>query len=159
MNQNCNEQFLNDIIKVELVLASACTFSIPFSIPEISTIGGTVGSASLKVAASAQQGVDDGEYEQQPVLKQQDKREAAGTLVQHSVQVAVTAGHADVRSKVAALQYKDFNVVLTTQDGLRYLIYSLPATSQVMIDEQGVDDTLTLKITSQSLNHIIRITE
>lgn len=158
MNQNCNEQFLNDIIKVELVLASACTFSIPFSIPGISAIGGTVGSALLKVAASAQQG-DDGEYEQQPVLKQQDKREAAGTLVQHSVQVAVTAGHADVRSKVAALQYKDFNVVLTTQDGLRYLIYSLPATSQVMIEEQGVDDTLTLKITSQSLNHIIRITE
>jgi hypothetical protein len=158
MNQNCNEQFLNDIIKVELVLASACAFSIPFSIPGISTIGGTVGSASLKIAASAQEG-DDGEYEQQPVLKQQDKREAAGTLVQHSVQVAVTAGHADVRSKVAALQYKDFNVVLTTQDGLRYLIYSLPATSQVMIEEQGVDDTLTLKITSQSLNHIIRITE
>lgn len=158
MNQNCNEQFLNDIIKVELVLASACAFSIPFSIPGISTIGGTVGSASLKVAASAQEG-DDGEYEQQPVLKQQDKREAAGTLVQHSVQVAVTAGHAEVRSKVAALQYKDFNVVLTTQDGLRYLIYSLPATSQVMIEEQGVDDTLTLKITSQSLNHIIRITE
>lgn len=158
MNQNCNEQFLNDIIKVELVLASACAFSIPFSIPGISTIGGTVGSASLKVAASAQEG-DDGEYEQQPVLKQQDKREAAGTLVQHSMQVAVTAGHADVRSKVAALQYKNFNVVLTTQDGLRYLIYSLPATSQVMIDEQGVDDTLTLKITSQSLNHIIRITE
>lgn len=158
MNQNCNEQFLNDIIKVELVLASACAFSVPFSIPKISTIGGTVGSASLKVAASAQEG-DDGEYEQQPVLKQQDKREAAGTLVQHSVQVAVTAGHADVRSKVAALQYKDFNVVLTTQDGLRYLIYSLPATSQVMIDEQGVDDTLTLKITSQSLNRIIRITE
>ena len=157
MNQNCNEQFLNDIIKVELVLASACAFSIPFSIPGISTIGGTVGSASLKVAASAQDG-DDGEYEQNPVPKQQDKREAAGTIVQHSMQVAVTAGHADVRSKVAALQYKDFNVVLTTQDGLRYLIYSLPATSQVMIEEQGVDDTLTLKITSQSLNRIIRIT-
>lgn len=156
MEKSCLEQFLADIVRVKLIPASACSFPIPFQIGGITTMSGTLGQAALELSLAASEG-DDGEYETAPVLKQTERREAAGTIVQHELQVAVTAGFSDVRRAVADVQHKDFHLVLVTSDGDQYLCYALPNTAQVLMDEQGVGNTATVKVTLQSMSHCILI--
>lgn len=166
MIQNCNEQLLDDVVRVDLVLASECKIDIPFQIAltEMAgtrVIGGSavdiIGAPGLSLAYNVQDG-DDGEIDSAPVLKQTDKQVAAGIVVTHDLQVPVTAGFEATRIAVEGLQMRHFHVVLTTQDGVRYLLYSLPNTSLLLLDEQDVNRTATVKVTLQSMSHVIRLT-
>lgn len=166
MIQNCNEQLLDDVVRVDLVLASECKINIPFQIA-LTEMAGTrvvngspvdiIGAPGLSLAYNVQDG-DDGEIETPPVLKQTDKQVAAGIVVTHDLQVPVTAGFEATRIAVEGLQTRHFHVVLTTQDGVRYLLYSLPNTSLLLLDEQDVNRTATVKVTLQSMSHVIRLT-
>ena len=166
MIQNCNEQLLDDVVRVDLVLASECKLVVPFQVAMIEmdgtyTEGGVtkdrIGAAGLSLAYNVQDG-DDGEIDSAPVLKQTDKQVAAGIVVTHDLQVPVTAGFEATRIAVEGLQTRHFHVVLTTQDGVRYLLYSLPNTSLLLLDEQDVNRTATVKVTLQSMSHVIRLT-
>lgn len=166
MIQNCNEQLLDDVVRVDLVLASECKIGIPFQIAltEMAgtrVVGGSptdiIGAPGLSLAYNVQDG-DDGEIDSAPVLKQTDKQVAAGIVVTHDLQVPVTAGFEATRIAVEGLQTRHFHVVLTTQDGVRYLLYSLPNTSLLLLDEQDVNRTATVKVTLQSMSHVIRLT-
>lgn len=166
MIQNCSEQILEDVVRVDLVKASLCDLPIPFNI-KVQEMAGTkvvdgqtvdrIGAASLSLAYSVQDG-DDGEIDSTPVLKQSEKRQTAGIVVTHDLQVPVTAGFQATRTAVAEMQEEDFHVVLTTGEGERYLCYALPNTSQVALDEQGVNQQMTVKITVQSVSHVVRLT-
>lgn len=166
MIQNCNEQLLDDVVRVDLVLASECKIDIPFQIaktdmPGTRVVNGSpvdiIGAPGLSLAYNVQDG-DDGEIDSAPVLKQTDKQVAAGIVVTHDLQVPVTAGFEATRIAVEGLQTRHFHVVLTTQDGVRYLLYSLPNTSLLLLDEQDVNRTATVKVTLQSMSHVIRLT-
>lgn len=166
MIQNCNEQLLDDVVRVDLVLASECKIDIPFQIAltemaGTKVVGGSptdiIGATGLSLAYNVQDG-DDGEIDSAPVLKQTDKQVAAGIVVTHDLQVPVTAGFEATRIAVEGLQTRHFHVVLTTQDGVRYLLYSLPNTSLLLLDEQDVNRTATVKVTLQSMSHVIRLT-
>lgn len=166
MIQNCNEQLLDDVVRVDLVLASECKIDIPFQIA-LTEMAGTrvvagsasdiIGAPGLSLAYNVQDG-DDGEIDSAPVLKQTDKQVAAGIVVTHDLQVPVTAGFEATRIAVKGLQMRHFHVVLTTQDGVRYLLYSLPNTSLLLLDEQDINRTATVKVTLQSMSHVIRLT-
>lgn len=166
MIQNCNEQLLDDVVRVDLVLASECKIDIPFQIAltemaGTKVVGGSatdiIGAPGLSLAYNVQDG-DDGEIDSAPVLKQTDKQVAAGIVVTHDLQVPVTAGFEATKTAVRGLQMRHFHVVLTTQDGVRYLLYSLPNTSLLLLDEQDVNRTATVKVTLQSMSHVIRLT-
>ena len=166
MIQNCNEQLLDDVVRVDLVLASECKIGIPFQIaktdmPGTRVVNGSpvdiIGAPGLSLTYNVQDG-DDGEIDSAPVLKQTDKQVAAGIVVTHDLQVPVTAGFEATRIAVEGLQTRHFHVVLTTQDGVRYLLYSLPNTSLLLLDEQDVNRTATVKVTLQSMSHVIRLT-
>ena len=166
MIQNCNEQLLDDVVRVDLVLASECKIDIPFQIAltemaGTKVVGGSptdiIGAPGLSLAYNVQDG-DDGEIDSAPVLKQTDKQVASGIVVSHDLQVPVSAGFEATRIAVKGLQTRHFHVVLTTQDGVRYLLYSLPNTSLLLLDEQDVNRTATVKVTLQSMSHIIRLT-
>ena len=166
MIQNCNEQLLDDVVRVDLVLASECKIDIPFQIAMTEMagtrmVGGSptdiIGAPGLSLAYTVQDG-DDGEIDSAPVLKQTDKQVAAGIVVTHDLQVPVTAGFEATKTAVRGLQLRHFHVVLTTQDGVRYLLYSLPNTSLLLLDEQDVNRTATVKVTLQSMSHVIRLT-
>ena len=166
MIQNCNEQLLDDVVRVDLVLASECKIGIPFQIaktdmPGTRVVNGSpvdiIGAPGLSLAYHVQDG-DDGEIDSAPVLKQTDKQVAAGIIVTHDLQVPVTAGFEATKTAVRGLQMRHFHVVLTTQDGVRYLLYSLPNTSLLLLDEQDVNRTATVKVTLQSMSHVIRLT-
>ena len=166
MIQNCNEQLLDDVVRVDLVLASECKIGIPFQIaktdmPGTRVVNGSpvdiIGAPGLSLAYNVQDG-DDGEIDSAPVLKQTDKQVAAGIVVTHDLQVPVTAGFEATKTAVRGLQMRHFHVVLTTQDGVRYLLYSLPNTSLLLLDEQDVNRTATVKVTLQSMSHVVRLT-
>ena len=166
MIQNCNEQLLDDVVRVDLVLASECKIGIPFQIaktdmPGTRVVNGSpvdiIGAPGLSLAYNVQDG-DDGEIDSAPVLKQTDKQVAAGIVVTHDLQVPVTAGFEATRIAVEGLQTRHFHVVLTTDDGVRYLLYSLPQSSLLLLDEQDVNQKATVKVTLQSMSHVIRLT-
>jgi hypothetical protein len=81
-----------------------------------------------------------------------------GIVINHDLQVPVTAGFETTRTAVQGLQTRHFHVVLTTDDGTRYLLYSLPGSSLLLLDEQEVNQKATVKITLQSMSHVIRLT-
>ena len=166
MIQNCNEQILDDVVRVDVVLASLCDLPVPFNVRLTEMVctkvveGQTVdriGAPGLSIAYNVQDG-DDGEMESAPTLKQTDKQQAAGIVVAHDLQVPVTAGFEATRVAVEGLQTRHFHVVLTTQDGTRYLLYSLPNTSLLLLDEQDLNQKATVKLTLQSMSHVVRLT-
>lgn len=166
MIQNCNEQLLDDVVRVDLVLASECKIGIPFQIaktdmPGTRVVNGSpvdiIGAPGLSLAYNVQDG-DDGEIDSAPYLKQTEKQQAAGIVVTHDLQVPVTAGFEATRIAVEGLQTRHFHVVLTTDDGVRYLLYSLPQSSLLLLDEQDVNQKATVKVTLQSMSHVIRLT-
>lgn len=166
MIQNCVEQILDDVVRVDLVLASRCDLEKPFQV-SMTEMAGTkteggqtvdrIGAAGLSLAYNVQDG-DDGEIEDAPSLKQTDKQQAAGIVVSHDLQIPVTAGFEATRIAVNSLQTRHFHVVLTTDDGTRYLLYSLPNTSLLLLEEQEVNQNAIVRVTLQSMSHVIRLT-
>lgn len=168
MTQNCNEQLLDDVVRIDLVPASECQLPVPMQVSGLveMTVPGmsqwqpqqaiaALGAARLSLSYSVEDG-DDGELDTPPTLKQQEKRVAAGIVVSHDLQVPLTFGFQATREAVALVQRSgDFHAVLTTQGGDRYLLYSLPNTSAVTLDEQGLNQQATCKIALQSMSHVI----
>lgn len=165
MIDNCKEQILSDVVRVDLVLASQCDLIVPYQVrisEMISTkvvSGQTVsriGTPGLSIAFSVQDG-DEGEMESAPTFKQSEKQQASGVVVSHDLQVPIVAGFKETRAAVDSLQTRHFHVVLTTADGTRYLLYSLPGTSLLLLDEQDVNQRTTVKVTLQSKSHVIKL--
>lgn len=166
MIQNCNEQLLDDVVRIDLVLASLCDLEVPFQVrckemASTKTVDGQtvsrIGAPGLSLAYNVQDG-DDGEMDSAPSLKQSDKQVTSGITVNHDLQIPVTAGFEATKIAVQSLQTRHFHVILTTQDGTRYLLYSLPGTSLLLLDEQDVNQKATVKVTLQSKSHAIRLT-
>lgn len=165
MIQNCNDQVLDDVVRVDVVLASLCDLEVPFQVrctemASTKTVDGQtvsrIGAPGLSIAYNVQDG-DDGEMDGAPTLKQTEKQQALGIVVNHDLQVPVTAGFEATRIAIEGLQTRHFHVVLTTQDDTRYLLYSLPGSSLLLLDEQEVNQKATVKITLQSMSHVIRL--
>lgn len=167
MVQNCYEQFLDDIVKVQLVLASTCDMAIPFQVSGIDVMQGhkVIGTAQTAdrigpaVVSIAYDTTDDeqGELLQAPVLKQQDKRVAAGITVEHSLEVPVITDNRELRTAVESCQLQDVHVVLFTAAGDRYLLYAVPGSSSVLLDEQDVAQQFSLKVQLTSMSHVIKL--
>ena len=170
MIQNCNEQLLDDVVRIDLVLAASCHFDVPFRVSKVemavenlsqwtpqSANHPVIGQALLSVAYNVQDG-DDGEMDSAPSLRQNDKQAADGITVSHDLQIPITAGFEATKIAVLSLQTRNFHAILTTQDGTRYLLYSLPGTSLLLLDEQDVNQKATVKVTLQSKSHVIRLT-
>lgn len=166
MIQNCYEQLLDDIVKVQLVLASTCDMAIPFQVSGIDVMEGEktvsgqqvdrIGPAVVSVAYTTTAS-EQGEMLSDPILKQQDKRVPAGITVQHSLEVPIAAGFDEVRAAVASCQLQDIHVVLTSDAGVRYVLYAIPGSSSVLTDEQGLNQTMTLKVQLTSMSHVIKL--
>jgi hypothetical protein len=167
MIQNCNEQILDDIVRIELVPADRCTLKWPLALALTETPAKTVtgetaqditGEAALTLAFAATDGAD-AAYSTPPTLRQTEKRQQAGIIVTHELEVTADSGTETVREKAKALQYTDFHVRLTTRGGERYLICALPETASLLIDEKAVAGNAGLKVSALSASHVIRLTE
>ena len=52
---------------------------------------------------------------------------------------------------------QDVHVVLHTAAGDRYLLYAVPGSSSVLLDEQDVAQQFTLKVQLTSMSHVIKL--
>ena len=99
-----------------------------------------------------------GEYDQAPTLQQKEKIEEVGVVVTHTLKAVITNGFDDIKAAEETLRGFDFNMVLTTADGTRYLSYALPNTSVASLDEQqGTNIQQTLNVTLESMSHLIKL--
>lgn len=166
MIQNCYEQLLDDIVKVQLVLAANCDMAIPFQVSGIDVMDGfkteggqqvdRIGAAAVSIAYTTTE-AEQGELLQAPVLKQQDKRVPAGITVEHSLEVPVVTDNSELRTAVESCQLQDVHVVLHTAAGDRYLLYAVPGSSSVLLDEQDVAQQFKLKVQLTSMSHVIKL--
>lgn len=160
------EQILYDVVRVDLVPASDCDLAVPYQrtvtkTPATKTVNGEtvsrIGAALLSVAFNVQDG-DDGLMEDSPKLVQTPKTEKAGLIVTHTLEVPVFGGFETTAIAAKLLHRRDFHVVLTTDSGERYLLYSLPGSSECLLKGQGVKTESTLNVTLRSASHVIRLT-
>lgn len=145
------------MVRIDVVPQSLCSFVVPFQVPDIISMTGIIGQPVLTINYVGDEEAT-GMMDQEPKLKVTDKIQPAGRVRQHEVQAAVTDGLEGVRSAVAALQGVDFNILLTTADGERYLCYALPNTAQITLQEQmSATADLTVKAVVQSMSGPIRL--
>ena len=166
MEQNCAEQMLYDVVRVQLIPSERCDIIVPFQIPVTETPeekvvnGETVsrlGTSELSIATNTQES-DNGMMEDSPRLTQTTKTTMVGPIVSHTLEVPVIGGFESTATAAKRLNRKDFHVVMTTESGARYLLYALPNSCECLMNGQGVRQNSTLTITLQSASHVIRLT-
>ena len=164
----CNELFLNEICHVELVPADECDMPVPVNadpqteLPGTKTEGGRtvdrIGQAAMVIDVNE---VADyaGVLDSAPTLKTTPKTQTAGYLRQHDLTIPTRGDYIKVRAAGNGLLGVDFHVVLRTLAGTRFLLYSLPNSSTVSVEDQlGQDSKQTVKVSLQSMSSMIRLT-
>ena len=157
---DCNEIFLNEVTHVELVKASACTIPVPSNACPVTQLANcTIGTATMVIDSNDNDSYT-GVLDSAPTLKSSQKDQMVGRLRQHDLTFTVRYNYNKVRKAVDALQGVDFYVVLRTADGSRYLLYALPNTSKVTVDDQfgSAEPKQTVKVSLQSLSNMIQLT-
>lgn len=158
MDTNCKEQILFDVVAIDIVLASECHFAVPpqeAGLIEMAVATGEMGEPVLTITTCSRD--DEAEMENAPTLEQSEKIQLAGKIVSHSLSIPVAAGFERLREAISNIGTQDVNIVLHTDNGENYLIYSLPCSSSVLLNEQNVNHLATVKVDTKSMNHVIRL--
>lgn len=159
MMENCSEIFLSEVTHIELVKASACSLPVPFNVPEIVTMNSCVIGTPLMTLDVNDSASGITAQMNAPTLKTQGKTQASGYLRNHDLQIPVQYGYEEVREAKGLLAGVDFYAVLRTVAGTEFLLYALPNTSSVSVEDQfGGEQKQTVKVSMQSLSNMIRIT-
>lgn len=155
----CNEYFLKEIVRIDLIPCSDCYVYVPWNVPGLIDITcPSVGDSVLALGLSC----DDltAKVEEPPTLRAVPSRQAFGTKYEHELSAQVKDNILCVRAAAKELEGVDFNMIVTTLDGTHYLCYAMPNTCQITIDEQkGRTSTLTLKAKLASMSGFIKILE
>lgn len=167
--EECQELLMQDVVRIDFMPTTALNIGIPFSIPNITSVAATMAdgseltderlfAASLLSLNMIGEDTSDAEMEEGVSHKVTEKRDVAGTIRTHTLQIPIEIGFQAIRDKEAALQAADFNIVLTTGDDDRYLVYALPGSSSFSVDEQmGQAVQMTVKASVQSMSGLIKI--
>lgn len=165
---NCEELFLNEVCHVELVPAVNCNLDVPANAdPQTEMSGMTTGGTKTDRIGQAVMVIDVNDVEDYagvldsaPSLKTSMKMQTAGYLRQHDLTVPTRGDYIKVRSAADSLLGMDFHVVLRTLAGTRFLLYSLPGSPTVSVEDQfGSDSKQTVKVSLLSMSNMIRLTD
>lgn len=155
----CNEMFLNEVTRVELIPASGCSIPVPFNAGSVTSIANCVIGQAVMVIDVNEVADYAGVLDSAPTLKTTEKPQTAGYLRQHDLTIPTRGDYEKVRQSRGRLAGVDFHVVLRTLAGTRFLLYSLPNSSTVSVEDQfGQDSKQTVKVSLQSMSSMIRLT-
>ena len=171
MNSNweCEELFLNEVVRVELVPMKDCDMTVPFNVGEVTETAGwkkdsqdnkvsRIGTPSMVIDATATDAT--GRLVSPPTLKTTEKPDRAGYIRKHDLQIPTEGGYEDIRKKRGELAGVDFNVVLEMRSGSRFLLYALPNSSTVAVEDQfSGEGKQTVKVSLQSMSNMIKLTD
>lgn len=164
----CNELFLNEVVRVELVPADECDMPVPVNADPQTEMDGTkteggmtidrIGKASMVIDINSSDEYT-GVLDSAPLLKTTLKMQPAGYLRQHDLTIPTRGDYVRIRKAGNGLLGVDFHVVLRTLAGTRFLLYSLPNSPAVSVEDQfGGDSKQTVKVSLQSMSNMIRLT-
>lgn len=164
---NCDELFLNEVCHVELVSAANCNLAVPANADPQTEMSGTytdggvtkdrIGQAAMVVDVNEVENYA-GVLDSAPSLKTSLKTQAAGFLRQHDLTIPTRGDYIKVRQAGDSLLGVDFHVVLRTLVGTRFLLYSLPNSPTVSVEDQfGSDSKQTVKVSLQSMSNMIKL--
>lgn len=156
MFEDCLEDILKDIAKVELIPLSDCKFPFPANVPDIAIMSATFGKPLLTLAMDD---TGDGNMDASPTLRSQDQKTIAGHTVQHTLSCVVNEGLKAVRQKAASIYNIDIVPLITLLDGQQRTIIPLPNTSNFTIQEnqQAGANTITVQLVAQSMSGVIEL--
>ena len=175
-NWECEELFLNELVHVELVPMKDCDMAVPFNVGEVTSTAGLkeeddpdkpgkkrivsrVGTPTMVIDATVTDETT-GRLVSPPTLKTTEKPDRAGYIRQHDLQIPTEGGYEDIRKKRGELAGVDFNVVLEMRSGSRFLLYALPNSSTVAVEDQfSGEGKQTVKVSLQSMSNMIRLTD
>lgn len=165
----CQEVFMQDIVRIDLMPTSELAVAIPSNVGNLTQVSATLANnvaitdARLKAKSLLSlnlTGDDTVDAEMQNTIshKVSEKRETAGVIRTHTLQVPIEAGFEEIREKEAPLLEQDFYILLKDISGTRYLAYSLPGSCKFAVDDQkGQTSAMTVKATVESLSGFIKI--
>ena len=171
-NWECEELFLNELVRAELVPMSNCDLLLPFNVGEVTQTAGKkkitvsgqeqivsrIGTPTMVIDATATDAT--GRLVSPPTLKTSEKPDRAGYIRQHDLQIPTEGGYEDIRKKRGELAGVDFNVVLEMRSGSRFLLYALPNSSTVAVEDQFSGECKqTVKVSLQSMSNMICLTD
>lgn len=171
-NWECEELFLNEVVRVELVPMKICDMAVPFNVGEVTQTAGKkkitvsgqeqivsrIGTPTMVIDATATDAT--GRLVSPPTLKTTEKPDRAGYIRQHDLQIPTEGGYEDIRKKRGELAGVDFNVVLEMRSGSRFLLYALPNSSTVAVEDQfSGEGKQTVKVSLQSMSNMIKLTD
>lgn len=162
MVQECNERLLDDVVRIDLIRSRECNFPVPVMIPRIQEMGGiTLGQPVLSLAYSIEAGADalyKASFESAPTMRYTECSETAGVIMTYEGSITVDSGYDDVYEAAQLLAGQDFICILTLAGGERLLVYALPNTSVLTIDDQLSNlRTTTVKVAAKSRSGYIKI--
>lgn len=155
----CNELFLSEICHVELVPAARCIIAVPCNAdPQTEIDGCNIGTSEMTADVN-----DDANFtgvlDASPVMRTIPKTDISGFLRQHDLTIPTMGEYIDFRKASDRLAGIDFHVILKTTAGTEFLLYALPNTSTVSVEEQfGGDSKQTVKVSLKSMSNMIKIT-
>lgn len=162
---------MQDVVRIDFMPTDAIKVGIPFNVQNITettvtmdddealTDIGLYTDSLLSLNLSGDATVD-AEMKEGLSHKVTEKREVAGVVRTHTLQIPIEVGFQTIRQQQPALQQNDFHIILTTDGGERYLAYALPNTCQFSIDDQmGQQAQMNLKAVVQSMSGFVKITE
>lgn len=154
---DCNELFLEDIVRVDLVPRDRCNIRVPFNVPGIlEVLNPVIGAPAMSIGFEG----DDltAFLEESPTMKDSEQPQAAGYIHTHELTATCLHNFAALRAATKTLMGVDFNIIAHTMNGTRYLCYALPNTARVNIDDQmGTSASMTVKAKLNAMSGFIRI--
>ena len=164
---NCDELFLNKVCHVELVPVANCNLAVPANADPKTEMSGTyteggvtkdrIGQPAMVIDLND---IEDyaGVLDSAPSLKTSMKMQMAGYLRQHDLTIPTRGDYIKVRKAGDRLLGMDFHVVLRTLEGTRFLLYSLPNSPTVSVEDQfGSESKQTVKVSLQSMSNMIKL--
>ncbi len=167
--EECKELLMQDVVRIDIMPEETLKVSVPFNLQDVAEavvrMSDDTALTDAKLFTDSLLSLNlngdalaDAEMQEGLTHKPTERRESAGIIRTHTLQAGIETGFDVIRTKEHALQENDFHIVLTTEDGTRYLAYGLPNTSQFSIDEQmGSSAKMTVKVTLQSMSGFIVI--
>ena len=167
--EQCQELMMQDVVRIDFMPTNAIKVGIPFNVQNITettvTMADDAALTDIGLYTDSMLSVNlafdptvDAEMKEGLSHKVTEKRDVAGIVRTHTLQIPIELGFHTIREQQKALQQNDFHIILTTYGGERYLAYALPNTCQFNIEDQmGQTAQMNLKAVVQSMSGFIRI--
>lgn len=156
---NCNEFFLKDVLRVDVVLASTLDVAVPPTVPYIDTIAlNLTGAINLFAASIVHDSFDSPLEVNDNGISVESRVEhlAAGHIFIHTVRFELDDYNSKIANMLMEAADKDFHLIYTTKSGDKFS-YLLPESTSIEVSSK-IGGKCEVTIEGKSVNEVIDVT-